>query len=109
MSDPSDAPTGPFLKGRGAQYNPANPYHRFAYETDPGFVEDQATTYIEVHPKTILNKVNSPENLPLQRFWKKPCANRGWNMSLSCLPETRTFTNRRNGNLALPAKSWRSS
>ncbi len=61
MSDPSDAPTGPFLKGRGAQYNPANPYHRFAYETDPGFVEDQATTYIEVHPKTILNKVNSPD------------------------------------------------
>lgn len=57
----------PFLKGRGAQINPANPYHRLVYDSNPIPPEEWEegaqikTEFIEVYPKTILNKVNSPD------------------------------------------------
>lgn len=56
-----------YLKGRGAQINPANPYHKFVYDEHPIPAEEWEdgaqikTEYIETHPKTILNKVNSPD------------------------------------------------
>lgn len=61
----------PYLKGRGAQINPPNPYHKQVYDTepvdwsqvDPDARPDPATQYIDVHPKTILNEVKSPDIL----------------------------------------------
>lgn len=61
-SDPS------YIKGRGAQINPANPFEETIRE-HPGQVwndEDEMsslrkTQYLETHPKTILNKVDSPD------------------------------------------------
>ena len=56
-----------YWKGRGAQINPANPYHRLVYDSNPIPPEEWEegaqikTEFIEVHPKTILNKVNSPD------------------------------------------------
>ncbi|HKK75779.1 MAG TPA: PA0069 family radical SAM protein [Saprospiraceae bacterium] len=47
------------LKGRGAQINPANRFHEQYYETE--WEQDERTEYITVHPKTILNKVDSPD------------------------------------------------
>ena len=47
------------LKGRGAQINPSNRFHDYNYETD--FEENEKTEYIIVHPKSILNKVTSPD------------------------------------------------
>ena len=47
------------LKGRGAQVNPANRFQEWNY--DPPFEEEKPTEYLIVHPKTILNKVNSPD------------------------------------------------
>ena len=49
----------PLIKGRGAQINPANRFHDWIYETP--FAEDEQTDYLIVHPKTILNKVDSPD------------------------------------------------
>ncbi|GJM32609.1 MAG: radical SAM protein [Saprospiraceae bacterium] len=52
------------IKGRGAQINPANPYHQLVYDDQPDPGEDGEglkTTYTEVYPKTILNKVDSPD------------------------------------------------
>lgn len=48
-------------KGRGAQINPANPYDATHQDraTDPE--AEFRTEYIEVYPKTILNKVDSPD------------------------------------------------
>lgn len=60
-----------FLKGRGAQINPANRYHQFVYDEHPIPPEEWEkgiqikTEYIETHPKTILNKVTSPD-IPLE-------------------------------------------
>lgn len=59
----------PFLKGRGAQINTPNPYHNLVYDDQPvppeAWEEEDRdplkTQYIEVYPKTILNKVNSPD------------------------------------------------
>lgn len=52
--------TDPYiLKGRGAQINPANRFYEHYYETD--WEQDSQTEYIIVHPKTILNKVDSPD------------------------------------------------
>lgn len=58
-----------YLKGRGAQINSENPYSRHALvkehwegideEEDPE--EKRVTDYIEVFPKTILNRVDSPD------------------------------------------------
>ena len=56
----------PYLKGRGAQLNPSNRFHNFVEESQLLFGEEEweklsQTDYIEVHPKTILNKVTSPD------------------------------------------------
>lgn len=63
----------PYLKGRGAQINPANRYHKLSHDEqpidweqwDPEESPHVKTQYIEVHPKTILNKVESPD-IPLE-------------------------------------------
>ncbi len=49
-----------YRKGRGAQINPANPYHSLIYDPEP-WEETVRTQHIEVYPKTILNKVDSPD------------------------------------------------
>ncbi len=62
-----------FLKGRGAQINPANKYHKLVYDENPVDWEQMEpdedinikTQIIEVHPKTIVNKVPSPD-IPLE-------------------------------------------
>jgi len=53
-------------KGRGAQINPNNPFHKLLTEMDrdiQDLAEEPAgeTEYIPVYPKTILNKVDSPD------------------------------------------------
>ena len=60
----------PQLKGRGAQINPSNPYSPYITDSDPTHAlepDDRsiATQYIEVYPKTILNKVTSPD-IPME-------------------------------------------
>lgn len=56
-----------YIKGRGAQINTPNPYHNLAYDQNPippDAWEERPqlrTQYIEVYPKTILNKVDSPD------------------------------------------------
>lgn len=54
-----------YWKGRGAQINPAGPYAKVIYDAEPTADEETPnslkTQYIEVHPKTILNKVDSPD------------------------------------------------
>lgn len=55
-----------FIKGRGAQINTANRFHDNNYDNCPKHqVKSNAdllrTEYIEIFPKTILNKVNSPD------------------------------------------------
>mgnify|MGYP000276349404 CR=1 FL=1 len=58
--------------GRGAQINTHNPFHQQHYTVDPEFKEhlhqsgedtsgNAKTTYTAVYPKTILNRVNSPD------------------------------------------------
>ncbi len=59
-------PPPTFLKGRGAQINPANRFHNLIYDENPidWELENKAeikTDYIAVYPKTILNKVTSPD------------------------------------------------
>jgi DNA repair photolyase len=63
----------PFLKGRGAQINPTSQYEKVRQSAQPvdwALVEadwedaDLKTDYLETHPKTILNKVES-EDIPL--------------------------------------------
>jgi DNA repair photolyase len=60
-----------FLKGRGAQQNATNKFSALSYETRDDFLEfcrlegEQAvknkTQYIPIFPKTIVNKVTSPD------------------------------------------------
>ncbi len=54
-----------YIKGRGAQINPANRFSNFIYDANPladlDTDEKLKTKYITVHPKTILNKVDSPD------------------------------------------------
>ena len=55
-----------YIKGRGAQINPSNPFHNFVEESQLLFNQEEwellsNTDYIEVYPKTILNKVTSPD------------------------------------------------
>ncbi|MDT0675290.1 PA0069 family radical SAM protein [Autumnicola musiva] len=62
---------GEFIKGRGAQVNVANRFHEHSHETRDDFLNycaaegDEAhnskTTLIDTFPKTIINKVNSPD------------------------------------------------
>ncbi|MBX2926678.1 MAG: PA0069 family radical SAM protein [Saprospiraceae bacterium] len=57
----------PFRKGRGAQINTPNPYHEHHSDESPETPDDWEdlyelrTEFIEVHPKTMLNKVDSPD------------------------------------------------
>lgn len=60
-------------KGRGSSINPPNPYHKLSHEFEQDLEdntyefeadEDSKTHFIKVHPKTIINKVESPD-LPL--------------------------------------------
>ena len=60
-----------YLKGRGAQRNTANKFLKHSHETRNDFLEycntsgedafNNTTTYIPVYPKTIVNKVTSPD------------------------------------------------
>lgn len=60
-----------FLKGRGAQQNTDNRFLQQVYETREDFLEfcrlegevadHNKTTYVPIFPKTIVNKVNSPD------------------------------------------------
>lgn len=54
------------MKGRGAQINPDNPYEKLkkAKHRDLTFTaqpESVQTEYLETHPKTLINKVESPD------------------------------------------------
>lgn len=57
-----------YIKGRGAQINPPNPFEELIYDEDPTANLDQEeplrTEYISVYPKTMINKVPSPD-IPL--------------------------------------------
>ncbi|MCC6282723.1 MAG: radical SAM protein, partial [Saprospiraceae bacterium] len=68
------AQKSPFLRGRGAQINPASRYEHLQRDDQPvdwALVasdweeEDLRTEYLETHPKTILNKVESTD-IPLE-------------------------------------------
>ena len=55
-----------YIKGRGAQINPTNRFDNYVYDQNPidweqGESANINTSYIEVYPKTILNKVKSPD------------------------------------------------
>ncbi len=50
-----------YIKGRGAQINPANRFHEHYDDCPPDRSDVVQTQYIEVYPKTILNKVDSPD------------------------------------------------
>jgi DNA repair photolyase len=64
----------PFLRGRGAQINPQSKYEQIVRDEQPvdwALAEAEwetpelKTEYLETHPKTILNKVESPD-IPLE-------------------------------------------
>ena len=63
----TDNSTYPYLKGRGAQINPADPFARNTIRgaaLDPEEISEGKyvkTTYQEVHPKSIVNHVKSPD------------------------------------------------
>lgn len=56
-----------FLKGRGAQYNPLNPYLKQEYVAehieglDEPMLSDSKTKFFTENPKTIVNKIDSPD------------------------------------------------
>ncbi|PKV75798.1 PA0069 family radical SAM protein [Pontibacter ramchanderi] len=56
-----------FLKGRGAQYNPANPYLKHEYVAahieglDEAMLSNSKTEFFAEHPKKIVNKIDSPD------------------------------------------------
>ena len=64
---PTDKTT--FLRGRGAQINPASPYEKVVRDDQPvdwaldpdDWEQDLRTEFLETHPKTILNKVTGPD------------------------------------------------
>lgn len=63
--------TNSFIKGRGAQENLTNKFSEFTYETRDDFLEfchlegedadKNKTQYLPIFPKTIINKVTSPD------------------------------------------------
>lgn len=59
--------SGAYLDGRGAQANPQNRFLKHAYTTehieglDEEFLEHSNTEYIDTFPKTIINKIDSPD------------------------------------------------
>ncbi|MCX2739075.1 PA0069 family radical SAM protein [Pontibacter anaerobius] len=56
-----------FLKGRGAQYNPQNPYLKQEYVAehveglDEPMLSNSKTEFLKEHPKKVVNKVDSPD------------------------------------------------
>lgn len=61
-------PVKEYFGGRGAQVNPANKFLKTSYVQEhweaideDSLLENKHTQYIEVFPKTIVNKVNSPD------------------------------------------------
>ncbi|MEP3208294.1 MAG: PA0069 family radical SAM protein [Maribacter sp.] len=60
-----------YIKGRGAQQNTANKFFKYSYETRDDFLEfcriegeeadNNKTQYLPIFPKTIVNKVTSPD------------------------------------------------
>ncbi|MEM1217167.1 MAG: PA0069 family radical SAM protein [Bacteroidota bacterium] len=50
-----------YRKGRGAQINPTSKYEAYDYDATSDLEAEFPTDFIEVHPKTILNKVDSPD------------------------------------------------
>lgn len=56
-----------YIKGRGAQFNPANPYLKKEYVTehpeglDEPFLQNSPTEYFTEHPQKIVNSVESPD------------------------------------------------
>ncbi|MBS1636845.1 MAG: PA0069 family radical SAM protein [Bacteroidetes bacterium] len=56
-----------YLKGRGSQFNPNNRFNQFQYAQDhiegldEEFISQEKTEIIYTHPKTIINKVDSPD------------------------------------------------
>ncbi len=58
-----------YIKGRGAQINTPNPFQELEYDSNPNsnldLGESLKTEYITVQPKTMLNKVTSPD-IPLE-------------------------------------------
>ncbi|MBB4078140.1 DNA repair photolyase [Lewinella aquimaris] len=56
MAGPNDK-----LRGRGAQINTHNPYDNLRYDELPDPEDALRTEYIPTHPKTILNKITSPD------------------------------------------------
>jgi DNA repair photolyase len=56
-----------FLKGRGAQYNPQNPYLKQAYVAehveglDEPMLSNSKTEFLPEYPKNVVNKVDSPD------------------------------------------------
>lgn len=61
----------PYIKGRGAQHNTHNRFFKHSYEISDDFLnycalenenpDSNKTEYLEIFPKTILNKVTSPD------------------------------------------------
>lgn len=49
------------IKGQGAQRNVANRFERYTHEPDEDDVDSRKTTFTEVFPKSIVNKVKSPD------------------------------------------------
>ena len=54
-------PNHQLRQGRGAQINTANPYHDLRYDKLPDPDDELRTQLIPTHPKTILNKITSPD------------------------------------------------
>ncbi|MGV3586473.1 MAG: PA0069 family radical SAM protein [Adhaeribacter sp.] len=56
-----------YMKGRGAQFNPANPYLKKEYVTehpeglDEPFLQNTPTEFFTEHPRKIVNAVESPD------------------------------------------------
>ncbi len=50
-----------FKKGRGAQINPANPFEKQVRDRSPDLDPQEKTSYQPVFPKSMLNKVDSPD------------------------------------------------
>ncbi len=54
-----------YLKGRGAQINTPNPFDKLVYDESPTVHLDEGETlkteYLNVYPKTMLNRVKSPD------------------------------------------------
>lgn len=50
-----------YRQGRGAQINTANPYHQLRYDELSDHEEELRTQFIPTHPKSILNKITSPD------------------------------------------------